>query len=142
VDFFASFLEYTKNNGGRQIVLQHIGADIAIRTVYHPTVWPLRVTVYDSTGKKREDKDLVEQDIAGPCCIAGDIIAHKRPLPLVYQGDYIVVHDVGGYYHSSYSRYNCRQSPPLVGYSDIDNKLSFSVLQKGETVDKSLEMFC
>lgn len=24
-----------------------MGADIAVRTVYHPTVWPLRVTVLD-----------------------------------------------------------------------------------------------
>jgi len=86
----------------------------------------------------------VEQDTAGPCCIAGDIIAHKRPLPLARQGDFIVIKDVGAYYHSSYSRYNCRQSPPFMGYivdghggSDVE----FQTLQKGETVDESLEMF-
>jgi len=134
-----SYVEYVKNNGGREIVLQHVGADIAIRTVYHPTVWPLRVQVHDSTGNLVEvpSDQFIEQDIAGPCCIAGDIIAHKRLLPPVKQGDYIVVKDVGAYYHSSYSRYNCRQSPPVIGYDGQQ----FSILQEGETVEESLSTF-
>jgi hypothetical protein len=46
--WFGSRVEYTKVNGGRHIAAQHAGADIAIRTIYHPTIWPLRVTVMDS----------------------------------------------------------------------------------------------
>ena len=33
--------------GGRHIASQHAGANIAIRTIYNPTLWPLRVTVLD-----------------------------------------------------------------------------------------------
>jgi len=141
--WFSSYVEYTKNNGGRPIVLQHVGADIAIRTVYHPTVWPLRVTVYDKSGKIRTcaPTSLVEQDIAGPCCIAGDIIAHQRPLPVIHPGDFLVILDVGAYYHSAYSKYNCRQAPPVVGYRMEGGEVTFEVLQKGESVEESLEMF-
>jgi len=142
--WFGSRVEYTKKTGGRHIVLQHIGVDIAIRTVYHPTTWPLRVFIYTPTGQQRTctPDQLVEQDIAGPCCIAGDIIAHKRPLPLVYPGDIVVVKDVGAYYHSSYSRYNLRQAPPLIGYEVTEGgEVKFETLQMGETVEESLSMF-
>eukprot|EP01124_Arcella_intermedia_P011707 TRINITY_DN1812_c0_g1_i1.p1 TRINITY_DN1812_c0_g1~~TRINITY_DN1812_c0_g1_i1.p1 ORF type:complete len:455 (+),score=86.39 TRINITY_DN1812_c0_g1_i1:39-1403(+) len=138
--WFASIVEYTKNNGGRNIVLQHIGADIAIRTVYHPTVWPLRVSIHKPDGSI-STAQTVSQDIAGPCCIAGDIIAHQRELPLAAPGDFVVVKDVGAYYHSSYSRYNCRQAPPVIGYTVEGDNVNWKLLQKGETVQESLEMF-
>jgi diaminopimelate decarboxylase len=98
---------------------------------------------------RASDGDLVEQDIAGPCCIQGDIIAHQRPLPPIQAGDILVISDVGGYYHSSYSRYNCRQAPAVIGYeyevgSDghpIAGSVALSVLQRAETVEESLELF-
>lgn len=95
------------------------------------------------------EQDLVEQDIAGPCCIQGDIIAHQRLLPLIHPGDMLIIHDVGGYYHSSYSRYNCRQAPAVIGYEyeldsnwqPIRESVTLSVLQRAETVEESLAMF-
>eukprot|EP00123_Amoebidium_parasiticum_P011220 comp20583_c0_seq1/m.26505 comp20583_c0_seq1/g.26505 ORF comp20583_c0_seq1/g.26505 comp20583_c0_seq1/m.26505 type:complete len:435 (-) comp20583_c0_seq1:213-1517(-) len=143
--WFASHVEYTKVSGGRHIAAQHAGADICIRTIYHPDKWPLRLTVLDAGGRERVEPEgtWVEWDVAGPCCIAGDIIAHQRRLPVIQPGDWLVVHDVGGYYHSSYSRYNCRQAPPVIGYeASGDGPITFTVLQRGETAAESLRMFC
>ena len=134
------------------------GADIAIRTVYHPDKWPLRVTLLTEPGALREDvagEAIFETDIAGPCCFAGDIIAHKRPLPRLAGGQYILVHDVGGYYHSSYSRYNLRQAPAVHGVTTVTSQdqtrhggrtvaqdsFVFSLLQAQETVEDTLRMF-
>eukprot|EP01134_Creolimax_fragrantissima_P001662 CFRG1662T1 len=150
--WFGSRIEYTKSSGGRHIAAQHCGADLCIRTVYHPEIWPLRVSALDSTGQLLCDetsdiqqRQIVATDIAGPCCIAGDIIAHNRLLPKLTVGDYVVVHDVGGYYMASYSRYNCRQAPPVIGYSYARNEenpcITTEMLQKAETVEESLAMF-
>jgi diaminopimelate decarboxylase len=54
---------------------------------------------------------MVEQDIAGPCCFAGDILAHQRELPLLEPGDHVLIHDTGGYYFSSPYVYN--SLPPI-----------------------------
>ena len=165
--WFGSRVEYNKLSGGRHIAVQHAGADLCIRTIYHPETWPLRIDVFDGAGAPRwpvaqgselegctaatagttaaeraAKGELYEHDIAGPCCIAGDIIAHQRPMPVVQQGDHLMIHDVGGYYHASHSKYNLRQSPPVYGYSQAeDGKLVFELLQSGETVDETCAFF-
>jgi len=104
--------------GGRRIAVQYAGADSCVRTVYHPDSWPLRLSVVrgnvpivlESTTKatlalsdKAEEVTVqsanavfAETDIAGPCCIQADIVAHRRLLPPLLRGDTILVHDVGG----------------------------------------------
>eukprot|EP01101_Sappina_pedata_P006816 TRINITY_DN3484_c0_g1_i1.p1 TRINITY_DN3484_c0_g1~~TRINITY_DN3484_c0_g1_i1.p1 ORF type:complete len:433 (-),score=143.29 TRINITY_DN3484_c0_g1_i1:57-1355(-) len=141
--FFVSRVEYTKVCGGRHIALQHVGADLAIRTVYHPDKWQLRIGAYDSQGDVKTTQDTI-QDLGGPCCIGGDIIAHQRLMPLLEQGDSISVRDVGAYYHSSYSYYNSRQAPPVYSFEETENEngqVSFTLIKKGDTVDDTLRFF-
>lgn len=140
VAIVAAKVEYTKISGGRGIAVIQGGADLFVRTIYLPEKWPLRVHVLDSTGKPKPDTpDTVLWDIAGPCCFAGDIVAHRRPLPKIEPGDIIVVHDTGAYYYSSFSHYNCRQAPPIYGYEAAVPKLT--VMKKGETLDDTLRFF-
>ena len=72
----------------------------------------------------------------------------ERELPLLVPGDYVMVHDVGGYYHASHSRYNLRQSPPVYGYSESSggaggdaDEPTFELLQSGETVEETTMFF-
>eukprot|EP00456_Euglypha_rotunda_P048724 TRINITY_DN39052_c0_g1_i8.p1 TRINITY_DN39052_c0_g1~~TRINITY_DN39052_c0_g1_i8.p1 ORF type:complete len:138 (-),score=16.34 TRINITY_DN39052_c0_g1_i8:7-420(-) len=134
--------------GGRGIALQHAGVDLCIRTVYHPKSWPLRLTVTDAKGKPRvtsyaKEKnpeltlDLLEQDVAGPCCIAGDVIAHMRLLPRIFPGDWVIVHDTGAYYHASWSYYNSRQSPAILFFEDGKIKK----IKDGAKVEDTLAFF-
>lgn len=137
-----SRVEYAKLSGGRQIVLQHIGADLAVRTVWQPERWPLRVRLFDCHGNDRcGDNDgggggdhnhrdhgnaaaattapppsaprLILTDVAGPCCFSGCTLARGVAFPsdVAPLQDLVAVHDVGGYYHSSFSMYNLRQMP-------------------------------
>jgi diaminopimelate decarboxylase len=112
--FILARIEYTKTMGGRAIAISHAGAQVAARTVYQPEQWPLRISALDANGNGKAG-DMVEQDIAGPCCFAGDMLAYRRPLPLLEPGDHIVVHDTGGYYFSSPYVYN--SLPPIDAYS-------------------------
>jgi diaminopimelate decarboxylase len=82
----------------------------------------------------------VKQDIAGPCCHAGDIVAHERELPLLEQGDYILAHDCGAYYYSAFCYYNSRQAPPIYGFEE-GNEGHITLLKKGQTVEDTLQIF-
>merc|ERR1711974_499570 len=137
--FIVSRVEYTKSSGGKRIACVHGGTDLFVRTVYLPNNWPIRVSITDSSGK-RKTGERATHDIAGPCCIAGDIIAHSRELPLIEQGDFVVAHDTGGYYYSAWSYYNVRQAPPIYGFEEPKEgeDFIFTLLKKGQTVDDTL----
>ena len=111
--FIAARVEYTKESGGRRIAITHAGAQTATRTTFMPSLWEIRISVHDSDGLQRGSKPVV-QDVAGPCCFAGDIIAHKRELPLIEPGDFVLLQDTGAYYFSNPFYYN--NLPPCAVY--------------------------
>ena len=126
--FVISQIEYVKTAGGRRVLLQHVGADVAVRTVYKPQNWPLRATVFGKDGstlhpepEKLQDGSLPYADIAGPCCIDDVLAPNLRPLPTVKSGDFVLFHDTGAYYHSAYSYYNMRQVPALYGFEEPEH---------------------
>ncbi len=103
--FIATRVEYTKQSGGRPIAITHAGAQTATRTAFMPDLWAIRLSVFDSLGVEKRGT-LVEQDVAGPCCFAGDMLAVNRPLPRIEPGDYVMLHDTGAYYFSNPFFYN------------------------------------
>ena len=145
--FIASRVEYTKTTGGRAIALTHAGAQVAARTVFAPEAWPLRVLAYNRHGVP-SPAELEVQDVAGPCCFAGDLLARERKLPKLETEDVVVVPDTGAYYFSSPFQYNSLPMPPVFGFevaedasrasdgtAEIDT-VSFRVLRAAETLDE------
>lgn len=132
-------VEYTKQMGGRHIAIIQAGADLFLRTVYMPDKWPLRASIFNSSGQQKTDQEVLT-DIAGPCCFSGDLVVRERSLPLTEPGDIVMMHDTGGYYYASFSHYNARQAPPVFSY-DVKLK-SFQTLQAAETVDDTVQFFC
>ncbi|MFI6950022.1 diaminopimelate decarboxylase [Streptomyces sp. NPDC050422] len=113
--FIGALVEYTKEAGGRRIALTHAGAQTATRTVFMPDAWPLRVGAFDAEGLPKTGPALA-QDIAGPCCFAGDVVAHARELPELRAGDYVVLYDTGAYYFSTPWAYNSLPRPAVYGF--------------------------
>ena len=109
-------VEYAKSAGGRPIAVTHAGVQVATRTVYAPGSWPLRVAAYDGKGQPKEGADVV-QDVAGPACFAGDLLAVGRALPLLEQGDYAAVLDTGAYYFAHHYAYNSLARPAVYGFT-------------------------
>ena len=105
-------VEYTKIAGGRHIAVTHAGVQVATRTVFAPGEWPLRISVYDSKGQQRSE-NICLQDIAGPACFTGDMLAVNRGLPLIRPGDLIAIPETGGYYFSSHYTYNALPRPAV-----------------------------
>lgn len=109
-------VEYTKTTGGRPIALTHAGVQLATRTVYAPAAWPLRILPYDAKGAPKAGTP-VPQDIAGPACFAGDLLATARELPELSPGDLVAVPDTGAYFFTAHYGYNSLPRPPVHGFT-------------------------
>ncbi|MCX4692979.1 diaminopimelate decarboxylase [Streptomyces sp. NBC_01408] len=109
-------VEYTKTTGARPIALTHAGVQLATRTVYAPAAWPLRILPYDAKGGPKTG-DPVAQDIAGPACFAGDLLATGRELPRLAPGDLIAVPDTGAYFFTAHYGYNSLPRPAVHGFT-------------------------
>ncbi|MFF1305267.1 diaminopimelate decarboxylase [Streptomyces sp. NPDC058307] len=109
-------VEYAKSAGGRPVAVTHAGVQVATRTVYVPGSWPLRIAAYDGKGRPKSGPEVV-QDVAGPACFAGDLLAEGRALPLLDQGDYAAALDTGAYYFAHHYAYNSLARPGIYGFA-------------------------
>ena len=131
--FIVGRVEYTKLTGGRHIAITHAGAQVATRTVFMPELWPIRVSALDPQGRPKTGAK-VPQDVAGPCCFAGDIIASRRPLPLLEPDDWVLLHDTGAYYFSTPFVYNSLPRVAVHGFALTGDAVRFELLRREETV--------
>ncbi|MGP4113950.1 diaminopimelate decarboxylase [Streptomyces sp. 4N509B] len=126
-------VEYAKSAGGRPIAVTHAGAQVATRTVFAPESWPIRVAAYDPQGRPKTGT-LRRQDVAGPCCFAGDLVARDRELPELAAGDLTALLDTGAYYFSTPFGYNALPRPVVYGFSAEEDPVSFTVVRRGQTL--------
>ena len=52
--FAAGRVEYTKQCGGRRVVVSGLGGDLLLRAVYLPHTWPVRVELCDAAGQPKQ----------------------------------------------------------------------------------------
>jgi diaminopimelate decarboxylase len=131
-------VEYAKSAGGRAVAVTHAGVQVAARTVYAPGAWPLRIAAYDTKGRPKGGPDVV-QDIAGPACFAGDLLAKGRALPLLGQGDHVAALDTGAYGFAHHYGYNSLARPGVYGFApagDGANGVRFAVVREPQTLDE------
>ncbi|WP_435612090.1 diaminopimelate decarboxylase [Streptomyces sp. bgisy159] len=129
-------VEYTKTAGGRPVAVTHAGVQVATRTVYAPGAWPLRIAAYDAQGRPKPGPAVV-QDVAGPACFAGDLLAEGRELPLLEPGDHVAALDTGAYYFAHHYAYNSLARPPVHGFApDGRGGVAFAPVRAGQTVDE------
>ncbi|MGY1498328.1 diaminopimelate decarboxylase [Streptomyces sp. QTS52] len=132
-------VEYAKSAGGRPVAVTHAGVQVATRTVYAPASWPLRIAAYDGKGLPKSGADVV-QDVAGPACFSGDLLAEGRALPLLEQGDYAAALDTGAYYFAHHYAYNSLARPGIYGFvpngsgGGRADDVTFAVVRKPQTV--------
>ncbi|MET7763707.1 diaminopimelate decarboxylase [Streptomyces sp. NPDC005393] len=132
-------VEYAKSAGGRPIAVTHAGAQLATRTVFDPESWPLRVETYDAEGRPKTagPDGPVAQDIAGPCCFAGDLVAQNRPLPELAAGDLVGLLDTGAYYFSHHFAYNSLPRPGVYGFTaGGGDEVRFATVREPQTVEE------
>ena len=120
-------------SGERRIVTLHVGADAFLRTAYLPDQWEHRLSVISGTDftpvVESKNEALLPQDVAGPLCFSGDLLARERMLPRINPNDIVVIHDAGGYTISMYSRYNSRLCPAVYAYRWTEDGFNEESLQ-------------
>ncbi|MFJ4690577.1 diaminopimelate decarboxylase [Streptomyces sp. NPDC088766] len=131
--FLAARVEYVKDAGGRRVALTHAGAQVATRTVFMPRAWPLRVSAYGPDGTPK-DAPRLRQDVTGPLCFAGDVVAHDRPLPELAEGDLVVLHDAGAYCFSAPWAYNSLPRPGVYGFAFRAGGVGFVTVRPAQTL--------
>ncbi|QGV80259.1 diaminopimelate decarboxylase [Streptomyces ficellus] len=128
-------VEYTKTSGARPIAVTHAGVQVATRTVYDPVSWPLRIAAYDAKGQPKAGGPAVDQDVAGPACFAGDLLAVNRPLPLLEPGDVVAALDTGAYYFAHHYAYNSLTRPGVYGFvARDDGEVRFATVRPPQGV--------
>jgi diaminopimelate decarboxylase len=135
----ASKVEYVKRESNVNTAMIHVGADLFLRKCYRPEDWHHEIFVVDHKGKIKKGVDKHKYVVAGPLCFAGDMIAKGVQLPVVEEGDYIIIQDAGAYTLSMWSRYNSRQIPKIIGYIDDGNK--FEIIKDRETLEKVIDFW-
>ncbi|MFI9806218.1 diaminopimelate decarboxylase [Streptomyces sp. NPDC052301] len=127
-------VEYAKSAGGRRIAVTHAGVQVATRTVYAPGAWPLRIAAYDAKGRPKAGPEVV-QDVAGPACFSGDLLAEARALPPLEQGDYAAALDTGAYYFAHHYAYNSLARPGIHGFApDGSGGVVFATVREPQTI--------
>ncbi len=129
----ASRIEYVKQTGGTRTAMIHVGADMFLRKCYRSDEWHHELTVVDGQGRLKTGERTSPCVVAGPLCFAGDVLARDIPLPYMAEGDHVLIHDVGAYTFSMWSRYNSRQLPKFIGYENDGER--FVVLKDRERLE-------
>ncbi|MFF0789560.1 diaminopimelate decarboxylase [Streptomyces spiralis] len=129
-------VEYSKSAGGRPVAVTHAGVQVATRTVYAPGSWPLRLAAYDAKGRPKAGPEVV-QDVAGPACFAGDLLAEARALPPLEPGDHVAALDTGAYYFAHHYAYNSLPRPGVYGYvPDGAGGVAFATVRAPQRVEE------
>lgn len=128
----ASKVEYVKHSKNKNTAVIHVGADLFMRRCYLPQQWYHEISVRDKNGNLKKGSEE-QYNIVGPLCFSGDILGRDIELPVIEEGDYIIIHDTGAYTLSMWSRHLSRQIPLVLGYYNFGKK--FICLKNKENLE-------
>ncbi|MDR2899451.1 MAG: diaminopimelate decarboxylase [Clostridiales bacterium] len=99
-----------KNNGETKYIGTDIGFNVLMRPILYDSYHGIEV--YRKSGENTGATEVVT--VVGNICESGDIIANKRELPVIHEGDILGVLDAGAYGMVMSSPYNNRPRPAEV----------------------------
>lgn len=119
------------------MALTHAGAQVVTHTVLLRDVWALRISAHGPDERPKTSPAL-RQDVAGPLCFAGDVVAHDRELPELAEGDWVVLHDAGAYCFTAAWSYNSLPRPAVHGYRAASDGggIAFATVRTAQTLDE------
>lgn len=109
----------TKYNGSDRYVGTDLGFNVLVRPAMYDAFHDIEIyrPHYQPPTENPSDRSLEEcreQTLVGNICESGDILAKKRLLPLIHEGDVVAALDAGAYGFVMSSSYNHRFRPAEV----------------------------
>lgn len=137
--FIISKVEYVKDDPSGNTIITHVGADMLVRESLNQGQWYHEYALLDANGTpKTNDEEKVYQ-IGGPLCFSGDMPARDVRLPQAAPGDYLIIHDTGGYTFGMWSRYLSRPFPKIIAYAKSSKHMS--VVRKRESIKDIIDFW-
>ncbi len=105
---------YTKESGGKRIVIQDAAMNDLIRPTLYDSfhrIWPVEPVANVPTPPEDYEAEIPgtgKVDIVGPVCESGDFLAKERNLPPLQHADLLAVFSAGAYGMAMSSNYNSR----------------------------------
>lgn len=102
--FVSSSVEYiTKNTPETHNAFIHVGADLFLRKIYSSMKIDYPISVVGKQGLQQKYR------IVGPLCFAGDVLYESIELPILEEGDEILILNTGANTYSMWSRHCSRE---------------------------------
>ena len=114
---------YVKKSGNKKIIITDSSFSEYLRPALYDITPPIKVL--------NESQDLETYDIAGGICESTDYLAKDVQIPVVKQGDFIKLMNVGAYGSSMSSTYNSRPRPLEI----LKNKEEYRVIRSRDTLE-------
>lgn len=118
---------YIKQGQGRSFIV----VDAAMNDLIRPAMYDAWHKITPIT-EPNAHQTQYEYDIVGPVCESSDTFAVKRSLPLIEQGNLLVVEAAGAYGAVMASEYNTRPMVPEV----LVKQDNFAVIRERPTIDE------
>lgn len=135
-----SDIEYVKPSAGLHTVIAHLGADMFLRKCYRPDDWHHDISILDpANGTWLAPGDTIIR-VAGPLCFAGDIIGEVSTAAIPTEDHKLIIHDVGAYTVSMWSRYNSRPMPAVFAYDTATETIE--TIKQKETPEDLFKFWC
>jgi diaminopimelate decarboxylase len=105
---------YTKDSGGKHIVIQDAAMNDLIRPTLYDSfhrIWPVHPAAGFPAPPEDFEADIAntrKNDVVGPVCESGDFLARDRRLPPMQRGDLLATFSAGAYGMAMSSNYNSR----------------------------------
>lgn len=102
--FVSSCVEYiTKNTPESHNAFIHVGADLFLRKIYSSMKIDYPISVVGKQGTQQNYR------IVGPLCFAGDVLYKSVDLPVLEEGDEVLIFNTGANTYSMWSRHCSRE---------------------------------
>ena len=102
-------VEAVKNNGENRYAGTNVGFSVLVRPAMYGSYHDFEIYA-----ERQEERAPMEQTVTGNICESGDVLAKKRLLPEIKEGDILGVLDAGAYGYAMASTYNQRLRPAEV----------------------------